>query len=159
MHRNSFNKTNMTNIFLYNLHGHWIVLHKLITPLLQQISNWKTILKLSRVNRVKLVCSYWWQSRFLLPRDPHLVKTAGKKLHDLSMVSTYMAINKRRILMKAFIILQFSHCPLVWMFHNRNRVNKIHERALRLVSDDSPYLSFDEMLTKDKSVSINQINL
>ena len=63
------------------------------------------------------------------------------------------------MLMKAFIILQFSQCPLVSMFHNRNRVNKIHERALRLVSDDSPYLSFDETLIKDKSVSINQINL
>ena len=64
--------------------------------------------------------------------------------------------------MKAFIILQFSYCPLVWMFHSRNtknRVNKIHERALRLVYDDSPYLSFDELLIKDKSVSIHQRNL
>ena len=64
--------------------------------------------------------------------------------------------------MKAFIILQFSYCPLVWMFHSRNsenRVSKIHERALRLVYDDSPYLSFDELLIKDKSVSIHQKNL
>ena len=50
------------------------------------------------------------------------------------------------------------------MFHSRNsenRVNKLHERALRLVYDDSPYLSFDEllMLIKDKSVSIHQKNL
>ena len=48
------------------------------------------------------------------------------------------------------------------MFHSRNtknRVNKIHERALRLVYDDSPYLSFDELLIKDKSVSIHQRNL
>ena len=70
--------------------------------------------------------------------------------------------NKRRMLMKAFIISQFSYCPLVWMFHSRNtknRVNKIHERALRLVYDDSPYLSFDELLIKDKSVSIHQKNL
>ena len=64
--------------------------------------------------------------------------------------------------MKAFIISQFSYYPLVWMFHSRNtknRVNKIHERALRLVYDDSPYLSLDELLIKDKSVSIHQINL
>ena len=48
------------------------------------------------------------------------------------------------------------------MFHSRNtknRVNEIHERALRLVYDDSPDLSFDELLIKDKSVSIHQINL
>ena len=70
--------------------------------------------------------------------------------------------NKLRMLMKAYIISQFSYCPLVWMFHSRNtksRVNKIHERALRLVYDDSPYLSFDELLIKDKSVSIHQRNL
>ena len=61
--------------------------------------------------------------------------------------------------MKAFIILQFSYCLLVWMFDSRtteNRVNKRHERALRLVYDDSSYVSFDELLIKDKSVSILQ---
>ena len=66
------------------------------------------------------------------------------------------------MLMKTFIISQIFYCPLVWMFHSqntKNRVNKIHERALRLVYDDSPYLSFDELLIKDKSVSIHQRNL
>ena len=69
--------------------------------------------------------------------------------------------NKWKIPMKAFIILQFSYCSLAWMFHSRkaeNRVNKIHERALWLVYDDSPYLSFDELLIKNKSVSIHQRN-
>ena len=91
-----------------------------------------------------------------------ICKKASKKIHALSRVCKYMDQNKRRMLMKAFIISQFSYCPLVWMFHSRNtknRVNKIHERALRLVYDDSPYLSFDELLIKDKSVSIHQRNL
>ena len=38
--------------------------------------------------------------------------------------------------MKAFVISQFNYCPLTWMFHNRtlnNKINKLHERALRLV--------------------------
>ena len=64
--------------------------------------------------------------------------------------------------MKAFIISQFFYCPLVWMFHcknTKNSVNKIHERASRLVYDDSPYLSSDELLIKGKSVSIHQRNL
>ena len=37
--------------------------------------------------------------------------------------------NKPRMLMKAFMNLQFANCPLVWMFHSRdteNGVNKIH---------------------------------
>ena len=47
----------------------------------------------------------------------------------------------------------------VSQLNTKNRVNKIHEKALRLVYDDSPYLSFDELLIKDKSVSIHQRNL
>ena len=46
---------------------------------------------------------------------------------------------KRRTIMKAFINSQFGYCPLVWMFHSRqlnNRINKIHERALRIVHND-----------------------
>ena len=64
--------------------------------------------------------------------------------------------------MEAFIISQFSYCYLMWMFHSRNtenRVSKTHERDLRSVYDDSPYLRFDELLIKDKSVSIHQGNL
>ena len=48
------------------------------------------------------------------------------------------------------------------MFHSRNtenKVNKIHERALKLVCDDSPYLHFNDLLIKDKSVSIHQRKL
>ena len=71
--------------------------------------------------------------------------------------------NKQRMFMKPFIISLFSYFPLGWMFHSRNtenRVNRIHERALRLVYDDSPYLSFDDnLLNVNKSVSIHQRNL
>ena len=37
-----------------------------------------------------------------------------------------------------------------------NGVNKIDERALRLVYDDSRNLPFEELLVKGKSVSIHQ---
>ena len=72
-----------------------------------------------------------------------------------------MTLNKRRILMKSFIISQFSYCPLIWMMHNRglnNKINHIHERALRIVYND--YSStFEDLLNKDKSVTIHQRNL
>ena len=64
--------------------------------------------------------------------------------------------------MDAFITSQFSYCPLVWMFHSRtlnNRINKIHEKALRLVYKNETFLSFDELLKRDKSVSIYEKNL
>ena len=64
--------------------------------------------------------------------------------------------------MNALIISQFSYCPLVWMSHSRNmnnRIDKIHEKALRLVYKDETNLSLDDLLKKDKSVSIHQRNL
>ena len=65
-----------------------------------------------------------------------LLKKVSKKNHALARACNYMNEKKRRILMNAFITSQFSHCPLVWMSHSRamnNRINKIHEKALRLV--------------------------
>ena len=68
---------------------------------------------------------------------------------------------KQRMLINAFITSQFSYCPLVWMSHSRtmnNRINKIYEKALRLVYKDETNLSLNDLLNKDKSVSIHQIN-
>ena len=48
-------------------------------------------------------------------------KKAGQKLNALSKVTPYM---------------DFSYCPLIWMFHSRSKTNKInwpHERCLRIV--------------------------
>ena len=64
--------------------------------------------------------------------------------------------------MNAFMTSQFSYCPLVRMSHSRttnNRIDKIHEKTLRLVYKDEKNLSLDDLLKKDKSASIHQINL
>ena len=90
-----------------------------------------------------------------------LCKKASQKLHALARVSCYMNLEKRRTIMKAFITSQFGYCPLVWMFHSRNlsnRINKIHERALRIVYDDE-HSSFNELLTRDGSVTIHERNI
>ena len=72
-----------------------------------------------------------------------------------------MNLAQRRLIMNAFIFSQFGYCPLVWMFHSRklnNRINNIHERALRIVYRD--YKStFKQLLKQNKSVSIHQRNL
>ena len=90
-----------------------------------------------------------------------LCKKANRKLHALSRVSKYMILNKRRILRKSFTISQFNYCPLIWMIHNRglnNKINHIHERALHIVDNDYSS-SFEDLLNKDKSVTIHQRNL
>ena len=63
-----------------------------------------------------------------------LCKKASQKLRALARISHYMDLNKCRNLMKSFITSQFSHSPLICMFHSRNlnnTINQIHERALR----------------------------
>ena len=90
-----------------------------------------------------------------------LCKKASQKLHALARIVNYMDLSKRKSLMKAFITSQFNYCPLIWMFNSRelsNRINRIHERALRLVYQDNS-LSFAELLEKDNSVTIYRINL
>ena len=52
---------------------------------------------------------------------------ASKKLHALGRIATFIFESKS------------NYCPLIWMFHSRtmkNKFNRIHERALRLVYSD-----------------------
>ena len=70
-----------------------------------------------------------------------------------------MDINKRRMLMKAFVSSKFSYCPLIWMFHSRKMKHSVHKSALKLVYQDSHDLTFQELLAKDNSVSVDQKNL
>ena len=91
----------------------------------------------------------------------NLCKKASQKLHALARISNFVCQDKLRILMKAFIESQFGYCPLIWMFHSRilnNRINRLHERALRLVYKE-PNLTFEELLRKDGSFSIHHRNL
>ena len=86
---------------------------------------------------------------------------AAKKLNALSRQSHILPFQKRKSLMKAFIMSQFSYCPLVWMFCSRTlntKINNIHYRALQIVYRD--YNStFKELLVKDDSISIHHKNL
>ena len=87
-----------------------------------------------------------------------LIKKGNQKLYALARISKYLSKDKLKIIMRTFIQSQFNYCPLVWMFHSRtlnNKINKLHERALRLVykNEDS---TFDELLELDHSVTIHQ---
>ena len=66
----------------------------------------------------------------------YLCKKASQKLHALARIANYMDVSKRKCLMKVFVTSQLNYCPLIWIFHSRelnNRINRIHEQALRLV--------------------------
>ena len=90
-----------------------------------------------------------------------LLKKANQKMHALMRVSKYMTQEKLRILLKSFIESQFNYCPLIWMCHSRElnvRINKLHERALRLVYKEKN-LTFEQLLEKDNAFTIHERNL
>ena len=84
-----------------------------------------------------------------------------KKLYTLHRIESHMSLDKRKMLLRAFIESQFSYCPLIWMFHSRtlnNKINRLHEKALRIWYGD--YKSkFDELLETDSSFSIHHRNI
>ena len=100
----------------------------------------------------------------LLGFDTHVANVCNrvsKKLHALARISHYMNIHKRIMTMKAFFTSEFGYCPLVSMFHSRklnSRVNKLDERALRIVYQDYAS-SFTELLEKDNSTTMYNRNI
>ena len=65
------------------------------------------------------------------------------------------------LLVNAFFMSQHNYCPFIWMCHDctkNNKINIIHESCLHWKSNDQKS-SFDNLLNKDKSVSIHHKNL
>ena len=82
----------------------------------------------------------------------------SKKINALGRIANYMLLEKRRIVVKTFTESQFNYCPLIWMFHSRtinNKINRLHERALRIVYSDFKS-SFEGLLLKGNSFSIHE---
>ena len=90
-----------------------------------------------------------------------ICKQAGNKLHALARIAHFLNEDKRKFLMKTFVVSQFNYCPVIWMYCQRksnNLINRIHERALRIAYND--YLSdFETLLQLDDSVTIHQRNI
>ena len=71
-----------------------------------------------------------------------------------------MDSEKVKLIMRSFYYVTFQLLSVNLDVHDRaanSRINKIHERALRIVYRDTKP-SFDELLAKDNSVSIHQRN-
>ena len=90
-----------------------------------------------------------------------LCSKANQNLSALSRMAKLLSFNKRKTLFKAFVESQFKYCPIVWMFHSRrtnNKINRLHERALRIVHDDD-VSTFDQLLAMEKSFCIHHQNI
>ena len=80
----------------------------------------------------------------------NICKKAGQKLNALSKIAPYLDFDKKRLLLNVFFLSQFNYCQLTWMCHNctiNNKINRLHERCLRLIYSDRKYC-FEELLEK-----------
>ena len=76
----------------------------------------------------------------------------GKKINALERLGK---------LLPAFVMSQFAFSPLIGLFCSRtlnSMINALHYRALKLVYQDEKS-SFDELLIKDKSISVHHRNI
>ena len=92
---------------------------------------------------------------------PYLVLKGYSETPCLCKSFKNISKKKLRVIMQAFIILQFSYCPFVWMCHSKtlkNKINKLYERVSRLVYKDRQS-TFEELLDIDKSVTIHHTKL
>ena len=97
----------------------------------------------------------WFKKKFI---KYSLSKKACKKLDALNQVFKYMDISQCKLFGNAFIISQFSYCPLIWILHSRDmehRINRTHKRTLQLIYPNQHQLTFKELLEKNKTVSIH----
>ena len=90
-----------------------------------------------------------------------LFKKTSQQLNAFARTACSLKFDQRKLLLDTLIISQFSYALVVWMFHNQklnNYINRIHERALRIVyQDHNPTL--DELLAKVGSFKIHERNL
>ena len=94
-------------------------------------------------------------------RINNICRKASAKVSALSRVAPYMDLPKRKQIMTAFFKSQFSYIPLTWMMHSgklNNKINQLHERCLRVTYNDSLF-SFEELLERDNSVSVQNKNI
>ena len=91
-----------------------------------------------------------------------LCKEASGKVTALKRLINIVPMERKKILMNSFVESQFSYCPLIWMFFDsrrlNTRINRIHERALRIVYKDYES-TFDDLLVKNESVCVHHRNI
>ena len=68
-----------------------------------------------------------------------LCRKAAQKIGVLSRLLNNLSDSKKKLIFSSLIKSQFNYCPLIGMFCSRtsnNMINKMHERALRLILND-----------------------
>ena len=100
----------------------------------------------------------------LLKFDAHikeLCRKVNQKVHAFGRLGPFLGEQKAMLLFNSVIMSNLSYCPLIWLFCSKganNEINRTHKRALRALNGDYES-TFEELLDKDKSLTIHKNNL
>ena len=88
----------------------------------------------------------------------HSCVKAARQVKALARISKFINFKARKLIFQSFVMSNFSYCPLVWHFcgkKNNSKIEKIQERALRIVCDD--YTStYQELISKVGTTTVLQ---
>lgn len=91
-----------------------------------------------------------------------LCRKAGGQLNSLNRLKTFLKADSKKLAVNSFIISNFNYCPLIWNFSNynqSNKIEKIQERALRIIHNNNlPYSDLLDLHGKC-SVKIKSLRL
>ena len=91
----------------------------------------------------------------------NLCQSASGQLHSIIRLNRYLKPVAKKLAINSFVLSNFSYCPLVWNFSSSillNKIEKIQEKALRLITNDKG-LSYNDLLKKHNKFSIKTRSL
>ena len=90
----------------------------------------------------------------------NLCRTAQHRLHALTRIRKFLALDKAIFLGNTFINSQFNYAPLIWMFRRKtlyHKIEKVHHRTLKVIYQSEE--SYENLLLESSSVSVHQRHL
>ena len=67
----------------------------------------------------------------------NLWKRASKQLNAIGRIQKYMSFQEIEMLLNSFVLSNFNYCPFVWHFCYSKLLEKLEERALIILYNDS----------------------
>ena len=126
-------------------------------PLCLEINGHRTV---STFEMVLLGVTIDWKLNFNIHAQL-LCDNANRKVQALMRLRTLLSLEQKLVLLNSYVMSQFNYCSNVWMFHGKvanDRINRVHERALRAVYNDFNS-TYQQLLSKGRHVRVHQKNL
>ena len=86
-----------------------------------------------------------------------MCKKASRQVNALKRISKFLTQDSRKLIYRSFIAANFNYCPISWMFcgnKNTSMLEKLQERAHRLVFCFDQNLSYDDLLKRGDFLSL-----